>query len=214
MSVATALARARVRSMSTTSRATPRITEANAHAQPPLPAPTIPSFIRTSFPGSRFAFVHFVSCTRRATDGIAKSGRKPARSPSEPAHGMSPAGHRVSTNVTVGFEDGLGVYQLGLGGSHSHAHRVNGGVILPGRAPPEGQRPPHRHARNLPPEATPGDGLLGKQRRNDLALLIIQPDRPRLTPAVRFSRGASAPPPHSGCSPYGAGQPRPSEGLG
>ena len=44
---------------------------------------------------------------------------------------MSPAGHRVSTNVTVGFEDGLGVYQLGLGGSYSHAHRVNGGIILP-----------------------------------------------------------------------------------
>ena len=37
----------------------------------------------------------------------------------------------VSTNVTVGFEDGLGVYQLGLGGSYSHAHRVNGGIILP-----------------------------------------------------------------------------------
>ena len=124
------------------------------------------------------------------------------------------SGPPVSTNVTVGFEDGLGVYQLGLGGSYSHAHRVNGGIILPDRSHREGRRRPHRHARNLPPEATPGDGLLGKQRRDDIAFLIIQPDRPRLTPAVRFSRGASAPPPHSGCSPYGAGQPRPSEGLG
>jgi hypothetical protein len=28
------------------------------------------------------------------------------------------------TNVTVGFEDGLGVYQLGFGGSYSRSHQV------------------------------------------------------------------------------------------
>src|SRR6267154_2787732 len=45
MSVATALARARVRSTSTTSRATPRIAAAKAHAEPTLPAPTMPTFM-------------------------------------------------------------------------------------------------------------------------------------------------------------------------
>src|SRR6266540_7449039 len=49
MSVATALARARVRSTSTTSRATPRITSANAHAEPTLPAPMTPTFMATPF---------------------------------------------------------------------------------------------------------------------------------------------------------------------
>src|SRR6266702_4617299 len=45
MSAATALARARVRSTSTTSRATPRSTTANAHAEPTLPAPMMPTFM-------------------------------------------------------------------------------------------------------------------------------------------------------------------------
>src|SRR5712664_42083 len=49
MSVATALARARVRSTSTTSPATPRITSANAHAEPTLPAPMTPTFMATPF---------------------------------------------------------------------------------------------------------------------------------------------------------------------
>jgi hypothetical protein len=41
------------------------------------------------------------------------------------------SGPPVSTNVTVGFEDGLGVYQLGFGGSYSRAHRVAGATIFP-----------------------------------------------------------------------------------
>src|SRR5258708_36711471 len=45
MSVATALARARVLSMTTISRATPRMTSANTQAEPTAPAPTTPSFI-------------------------------------------------------------------------------------------------------------------------------------------------------------------------
>src|SRR5216683_1268188 len=45
MSVATALARARVLSMTTISRATPRMTSANTQAAPTEPAPTTPSFI-------------------------------------------------------------------------------------------------------------------------------------------------------------------------
>jgi hypothetical protein len=35
-----------------------------------------------------------------------------------------------TTNVTVGFEDGLGVYQLGVGGAYSRAHRVTGGTVF------------------------------------------------------------------------------------
>src|SRR6266446_8443515 len=53
MSVATALARARVRSTSTTSRATPRITSANAHAEPTLPAPMTPTFMTILLPCAR-----------------------------------------------------------------------------------------------------------------------------------------------------------------
>src|SRR6516165_12328922 len=45
MSVATACAVLRVRLARTISRALPRITAAMAHAQPTLPAPTIPIFI-------------------------------------------------------------------------------------------------------------------------------------------------------------------------
>src|SRR6266852_6236990 len=45
MSVATALARARVLSMTTISRATPRMTSTNTQAAPTEPAPTTPSFI-------------------------------------------------------------------------------------------------------------------------------------------------------------------------
>src|SRR5258708_2255987 len=48
MSVATALARARVRSMTTISRATPRIASANTQAAPTAPAPMTPTFICAS----------------------------------------------------------------------------------------------------------------------------------------------------------------------
>src|SRR5882672_408720 len=73
-SVATALARARVRSTSTTSRATPRITSANAHAEPTLPAPITPTFMAT--PCSRLlealAGAHLTSLAaeRQATRAI------------------------------------------------------------------------------------------------------------------------------------------------
>src|SRR5882672_2966316 len=53
MSAATALARARVRSTSTTSRATPRITSAKAHAEPTLPAPMTPTFMTIPLPCAR-----------------------------------------------------------------------------------------------------------------------------------------------------------------
>src|SRR5215475_6867403 len=48
MSVATASARLRVRLIKTISRALPRIVAAMAHAQPTLPAPTIPIFMDVS----------------------------------------------------------------------------------------------------------------------------------------------------------------------
>src|SRR5260221_10712009 len=50
MSVATALARSRVRSTNTTSRAAPRRTTANAHADPTAPVPIIPTFITSALP--------------------------------------------------------------------------------------------------------------------------------------------------------------------
>src|SRR5882672_4719393 len=46
--VATAVARSRVRSTSTISRAAPRMTRASAHAEPTAPAPMIPTFIISS----------------------------------------------------------------------------------------------------------------------------------------------------------------------
>src|SRR5262245_17282456 len=51
MSVATASARLRVRLIRTISRALPRIVAAIAHAQPTLPAPTIPIFMDVSISG-------------------------------------------------------------------------------------------------------------------------------------------------------------------
>src|SRR5262245_60743707 len=51
MSVATASARLRVRLIKTISRALPRIVAAIAHAQPTLPAPTIPIFMDVSIFG-------------------------------------------------------------------------------------------------------------------------------------------------------------------
>src|SRR5260221_8838788 len=50
MSVATALARSRVRSTNATGRGAPRRTTANAHADPTEPVPIIPTFITSALP--------------------------------------------------------------------------------------------------------------------------------------------------------------------
>src|SRR5258708_34381794 len=79
MSVATALARARVLSMTTISRATPRMTSANTQAEPSAPAPTTPSFIivATGLPLRCNTTARAAgSCGGRATPRYALAGRR------------------------------------------------------------------------------------------------------------------------------------------
>src|SRR5258708_11620209 len=79
MSVATALARARVLSMTTISRATPRLTSANTQAEPTAPAPTTPSFIivATGLPLRCNTTARAAgSCGGRATPRYALAGRR------------------------------------------------------------------------------------------------------------------------------------------
>src|SRR5260221_1344893 len=71
MSVATALARSRVRSTNTTSRAAPRRTTANAHADPTAPVPIIPTFITSALPPPahrRDRNHRYRSCRRRSEE--------------------------------------------------------------------------------------------------------------------------------------------------
>src|SRR6266851_4566596 len=79
MSVATALARARVLSMTTISRATPRMTSANTQAEPTAPAPMTPTFIIVATGLSLCCNTTARaagSCGGRAIPGYALAGRR------------------------------------------------------------------------------------------------------------------------------------------